>query len=545
MADLGRRAPLREGTGNPWQGHVIREALDGAANRWPDHQAVVDGDIGLTFAELAARRDALAASLAEHGITQGVHVALYLRRCWEHVVLLHALWRVGAVVITLNTAWEADELEYALTFTEAEFLFTSTTVAGKRVSHRLAALGLPEQGPVMQPRYPALRAVVVEDPGTTAHDWNLQGWLTADAGVPPEPADSQEAVVLFTSGSTARPKGVIVRQESLLGSAHFFMGRLGLTSDDRFLGLGQYFHAGGLVQLLGTTLYGTAYHIHDGFQPAEMARTAHEHAITATTGFDLVLSRLLYEFDRNAWPCPFRKVGCAPGAAVHDRFSDAGATVVLMYAMSEAANMVTLTEPHLESERGRMSNGYPLPGVTVRICDPGTGAEQPPGSPGEICFKGWNLFSGYFKAPEQTREAFDDDGFFHTGDYGWLDDAGRLYYRGRYSMMIKTGGENVSETEVEDFLVREVNGVVAAAVVGAPDERWGEAVVAYVELAPGMAFDPDALREACRGKLAGYKIPKRFLRVAPGQWPTTPMGKLRKQDLRAAVRLPEIGRAHV
>ncbi|MEU1275457.1 class I adenylate-forming enzyme family protein [Streptomyces sp. NPDC005799] len=538
MAELGSNLPLGDVAGNPWRARVISEALDEAVVQWPGRPAVVDGDTTLTFSELAVRRDALSAVLTERGIVPGTHVALYLRRCWEHVVLLHALWRVGAVVITLNTAWEADELDYALRFTDAEFVFLSAAVAGKPIAQRLTALGLPQDGPVTGSRYPALRAVVVEDRDATSHDWHLQEWLSADAGLPPKPADNQDAMVLFTSGSTARPKGVVVRQESLLGSAHFFMGRLGLTPDDRFLGLGQYFHAGGLVQLLGPLLHGSAHYLYDGFQPAEMARAAHEHAMTATTGFDLVLSRLLGEFEKNAWPCPFRKVGCAPGTTVHDRLEDLGATVVMMYAMSEAANMVTLTEPHLESERGRMSNGYPLPGVTVRICHPDTGAPQSAGAAGEICFKGWNLFSGYFKAPELTRQVIDGDGFFHTGDHGWLDDAGRLYYRGRYSMMIKTGGENVSETEVEDFLVREIEGVVAAAVVGAPDERWGEAVVAYVELAPGVAFAPDALREACRGRLAGYKIPKWFHEITPGQWPTTPMGKLRKQDLRAAARHP-------
>ncbi|MFJ8001304.1 class I adenylate-forming enzyme family protein [Streptomyces sp. NPDC096310] len=530
---------LENGAGNPWQGRFIGEAIDTAAARWPDRPAVVDGDTTMTFTELTARRDALSAVLAERGIVQGTHVALHMRRCWEHVVLLHALWRSGAVVITLNTAWEADELDYALRFTDTEFLFTSAAVAGKPVAHRLTSLGLPEHGAVAEPRYPALRAVILEDRGAADSDWHVQGWLDTDLGVPPEPAAVQDSVIVFTSGSTSRPKGVIVRQESLLGSAHYFMGRLGLTADDRFLGLGQYFHAGGLVQLLGPALYGAAHHLYDGFRPTEMARAAHEQAITATTGFDLVLSRLLDEFAEHDWPCAFRKVGAAPGTAVHDRLEDAGATVVMMYAMSEAANMVTLTEPALGSERGRMSNGYPLPGVTVRICGPVTRAPQPPDAAGEICFKGWNLFSGYFKAPDLTQEAIDAEGFFHTGDYGWLDDAGRLYYRGRYSMMIKTGGENVSETEVESFLIREVEGVASAAVVGVPDERWGEAVVAYVELAPGVKFDSDALREACRGRLAGYKIPKRFLQVAPGEWPTTPMGKLRKQDLRAAARQSE------
>ncbi|XVQ14969.1 class I adenylate-forming enzyme family protein [Spirillospora sp. CA-255316] len=531
--------------GNPWLGRVVHDAIEAALAARPDHAALIDGDTVLTFADLAARRDALASALSQHGVGEGTHVAVYMRRSWEHAVLLFALWRLGAVAVALNTAWEADELDYALNLTDAEYLVTSATVAGTRVSQRIAGLGLPERGPVSSSRFPSLRAVVADDPTAAEQDdWRLQSWLSSEPLDLPAPPPAQDSVVLFTSGSTDRPKAVVVRQESLLGSAHFFMGRLGLTDADRFLGLGQYFHAGGIVQLLGTTLYGTAHYIFDGFQPEEMAQAIHQHGITATAGFDLVLTRLLRELDGNGWPCPINKVGCAPGMAVHDRFEDVGATVVMVYAMSEAANMVSITTPAVESERGRMSNGYPLPGVTVRICDEVSGAVQPPGTPGEICFKGWNLFSRYYKAPEQTEQAIDEDGFFHTGDYGWVDEEGRLYYRGRYSMMIKTGGENVSETEVENFLVREVPGVVAAAVVGAPDERWGEAVVAFVELAPGTPFDPDALREACRGKIAGYKIPKRFYEVADNRWPTSPMGKLMKQDLRAAAGQPGRDRAN-
>jgi fatty-acyl-CoA synthase len=540
VTDSSTRSTYGGMNGNPWHGKVVHDAIEAAVAAWPGHSALVEGDTRVTFAELARRRDGLASALVQRGIGEGTHVALHLRRSWEHAVLLLALWRLGAVVVTLNTGWEADELDYALSFTDAEFLFTSTTVAGTAVSPRIAGLGLPGRGPVASPRFSSLRAVIADDPTAAEHDdWHLQSLLSTGPGDLPPVSRSQDSVILFTSGSTDRPKAVVVRQESLLGSAAFFMGRLGLTDSDRFLGLGQYFHAGGLVQLLGTTLYGAAHHIFDGLQLEEMARAVHQYGITATTGFDLVLTRVLDELDRNGWPCPIDKVGCAPGTAVHDRFEDAGATVVMMYAMSEAANMVSLTAPALESERGRMSNGYPLPGVTVRICDPASGAVQPPGTPGEICFTGWNLFSRYYKAPEQTMQAIDADGFFHTGDYGWVDEEGRLYYRGRYSMMIKTGGENVSETEVESFLMREVPGVVAAAVVGAPDERWGEAVIAFVQMAPGIPFDPDAVREACRGKIAGYKIPKRFYEVTNGNWPTSPMGKLMKQDLRVAAGQPD------
>ena len=137
---------------------------------------------------------------------------------------------------------------------------------------------------------------------------------------------------------------------------------------------------------------------------------------------------------------------------------------------------------------------------------------------------------GYYRMAERTRAAFDADGFVHTGDYGWIDAEGQVFYRGRYAMMIKTGGENVSEVEVERFLTSNLPGVVNAGVVGVPDDRWGEIVVAFVETPDG--FDATALREACRGRLAPYKIPKHFFPVEPGGWPMTPTGKLVKNALR-------------
>jgi acyl-CoA synthetase (AMP-forming)/AMP-acid ligase II len=209
-----------------------------------------------------------------------------------------------------------------------------------------------------------------------------------------------------------------------------------------------------------------------------------------------------------------------------------GIKVMLMYSMTEAGNQVSLTNPLQESESGRMSNGVPLPGVDVKICNHETSVVLPPNTAGEICFRGWNTFVEYDHMPEATAAVFDSDGFFHTGDYGWIDDDGRLYYRGRYSMMIKSGGENVSVTEVEDFLISKVPSIRSAAVVGIPDDKWGEAVVAFVERAEGGYVDDDQLRAACKGRLAGYKIPRKFIALGADEWPAGSTGKIDRLELR-------------
>ena len=178
-----------------------------------------------------------------------------------------------------------------------------------------------------------------------------------------------------------------------------------------------------------------------------------------------------------------------------------------------------------------MGNGRPLPGIDVRILDPETGRECKPDEPGEICFRGWCLFIEYLGMPDEMEKSFDADGFFHSGDYGWLDEDGILYYRGRYKMMIKTGGENVAQREVEIFLEDTLSYLRHAEVVGVPDETWGEAVCAFVEYTDGKERSREEMRALCKGKIANFKIPQYFITVPPGEWPMLGSGRMDKPGL--------------
>jgi fatty-acyl-CoA synthase len=175
------------------------------------------------------------------------------------------------------------------------------------------------------------------------------------------------------------------------------------------------------------------------------------------------------------------------------------------------------------------SNGRATSGE-LRITDPTTGAVLGPNEPGEICVKGPSLFSGYYKRPDETAKCMDLDGFFHSGDRGYLDEKGYLYYQGRFKEMIKSGGENVSINEVEEFLTSQVPGIRRVAVCATPHPKWGEAVTAVVVPDPGVT--EESIREACRGELAPYKIPKRIIFVAEDDWSVTPTGKINRQVMR-------------
>jgi len=508
--------------------------LDDVRDRYPDRTAVVDGETRMTFDDLQRLRLQAAAALLRAGIREGDHVAVLTRRSWETVVTLHALWYLGVVIIPLNTTWEADEIKRALVDAEVGAVVVSEFAQGKSIGDKFRTLGLPWGGDVHgSPDFPQLRHVFVDEPDpdrvTGAH--HLQSLFGRAANAAPPRSLRQELLGLFTSGSTAAPKCAILRQDGLLGTAEYLMRSMGVRAGDRFLSLGAHFHAGGLIQMLGAHLAGATHYLFDGLNVPLVADTALAERCNVVTGFDPVLNRLLDEFAARGAEPPIEKVTVAPGVATYQRLAGYGLRPVMNYALTEGGNFVALTDAH-DDEHWPASNGRPLPGISVKIVDKETGVDVPPGVEGEICFKGWNLFRGYFNVPSDGQQTLtDDDDYFHTKDLGTLGEDGRLYYGGRYAPMIKTGGENVSEAEVEAFLMDQLPVVQAAAVIGVPDDTWGEAVVAFVELVPGATFDGAALRDACRGKIAGYKIPKRFIEVSPGTWPVTQSGKLLKRRL--------------
>ena len=243
-----------------------------------------------------------------------------------------------------------------------------------------------------------------------------------------------------------------------------------MEAGDRFLSLGPYFHAGGIVQMLVANQSGAAQYVFRRVDIPTIATVAVRDACTAVTGFDPVLVKLFDAIGAAGGELPFRTVAASPGVEVYDSLRSQGIGVITMYAMSEGGNMITLAKP----DDATFAHGTPLPGLSVRICD-AAGRPVDVGQEGEICFKGWNLFRGYYNVEGATpgERATDAEHYFHTGDIGRLEEDGRLHYLGRLSSMIKTAGENVSATEVETFLRTEVPEVAAAAVVGAPSPESG------------------------------------------------------------------------
>jgi fatty-acyl-CoA synthase len=272
----------------------------------------------------------------------------------------------------------------------------------------------------------------------------------------------------------------------------------------------------------------------EAFDPGKVLELVEKYRVTYLSGFETHFYRLMSHPRFKATDLSsVTKIRLATGPYWHDRLKEIGLGSELIYhhyGFTEGTGVV-MPPDELDEEIRRNANGRPFPGVTLKIVEPETGRRLSPGDAGEICLKGWTLFRGYYKMPEQTRESMDEEGFFHTGDYGWLDDRGYLYYRGRYKQMVKTGGENVSQKEVEVFLEDHPD-VQAVQVIGLPDKEWGEAVTAVVQTRSGRTLSTDEIKDFCKGRLAGFKIPKWVITIEESKWPVTRVGKVDKIKLR-------------
>jgi len=516
-------------TSNPWNEITVAQMLDQVVADRPDALALVEGDRSVTFVELQAARNRMGAALLELGVRDGTHVAILMPKGYDYTALLHGLWMIGAVAIPLNTMWTPREVKQAVEDTDVEVLIIDTASDGISWQPIVTDLGLRADGAAETGAEHRVGRVV---------EWSSLDGLrchgsagAAESGTPSPPvqASRQESLFLFTSGSSSAPKAVVLRQDGLLGTAHYFARSLQMEAGDRFLSLGPYFHAGGIVQMLVANQSGATQYVFRRVDIPTIASVAVRDACTVVTGFDPVLVKLFDAIGAAGRELPFRTVAASPGVEVYDRLRSLGISVITMYAMSEGGNMITLAAP----DDAPFAHGTPLTGLSVRICD-AAGRQVDVGEEGEICFKGWNLFRGYYNVEGATPDdcVTDAEHYFHTGDIGRLEEDGRLCYLGRLSSMIKTAGENVSATEVEKFLMTEVPEVATAAVVGVPSSEWGEAVVAFVELVPGARpFDEARLKDSCRGRLARYKVPKRFIEIRPGQWPVADTGKLSRVTL--------------
>ena len=514
---------------------TLPDLLDEMAARYPAREAVVAGDARLTYPQYRARVHEVAKGLHRLGVRPGEKVALLLGNRLEWLLTDFAVAMLGATLVPVSTWSRARELDYVLRHADATTLITVDRFLGQDYLAMLAEIGAGTR------RLPVLRHLVCLSPerhrGLTAF-----GDLAAlGAAVPDREIDAlQQAVkptdipyILYTSGTTSTPKGVPLAHVGLIENMFNIGERQHLDERDRlWLGISLFWGFGCENALLAVMTHGGSIVLQERFDAGDALRLIERERCTVYYGTPNIALALTEHPDRRHCDLRSLRTGAAIGAArAMEMVMELGAAEICnVYGLTECYGNCTVTDAHDPVDVRLHTVGRPLPGTEIKIADPRTHRPLPPGEVGEIAIRGY-MMPGYYKDPEQNAAAFDAEGWFLSGDFGVIDAAGRLRFRGRIKEMVKTGGINVAPLEVEEILLGHP-GVEQAYVVGVPDVRREEAVAAVVVLRTPGAVSADDLREFCNKALAAFKVPQHFRFLAREELPVTASGRVQKHRLR-------------
>jgi fatty-acyl-CoA synthase len=510
----------------PLLGETIGANLDRTAARVPDAEALVScrQELRLTYAELASRTDALARGLLATGLDKGDRVGIWSPNRAEWVLLQYATAKAGLILVNVNPAYRTSELEYVLCHSGCRAL-------GAQASFKTSDYaGMIEE---VRPSCPALERVVLFD----TPEWDELAAGPGDGGTLPA-LDADEPInIQYTSGTTGFPKGATLSHHNILNNGFFIGERCRYSEADRVCIPVPFYHCFGMVLgNLSCTTHGACMVIPGpAFEPEPVLEAVQGERCTSLYGvptmFIAELEHPRFEdFDLSTLrtgimagsPCPVEVM-----RAVIDRMHMGEVTIC--YGMTETSPVSTQTTADDELERRVATVGRVHPHVEVRVADPETGHTLPRGEPGELLTRGYSVMLGYWEDPERTAEAIDAARWMHTGDLATMNDESYVKIVGRSKDMIIRGGENVYPREIEEFLYGHP-GVVDVQVIGVPDERYGEEIMAWVQPRAGAELDADALRDFCAGRIAHYKVPRHW-KLVEG-FPMTVTGKVQKYKMR-------------
>lgn len=525
---------------------TIPGVMDLASHKWSEKEAVVYGNQRITFSQLKRLADIAAKGLYSVGVRPGDHVGFVIGNYPEFVWLQYGVSFIGAKVVPINVSLKAYEIKFIL---EKADISTLIIMDRFREIDYLAILEemIPkynqyEPGNIRDSSLPKLRNIIIFNSSGSKYsnvytvDEIMELGKQSQKELTPYNWNSADhAYVMFTSGTTAFPKGAMLTHRSIVSGGYFYGEGLNLGSDDKYLCFSSFFHIGGLISgLFSSYIHGTALHLIPFFDADEAAQIIAREKITAAWGLGVMFLRIIDSARNLGLDISSLKKAVIPtGGNMFEKLVKKLRLDIATnsYAMTEAGIVSIMMPDDTNWVKRKNSHGKPLPGIEVRIVDNDTKAPLGFDKIGEICVRGWNILLGYYNMPEETAAAIDKEGFFHTEDIGMMDEEGYLYWRGRYKQVIKTGGENVSQIEVEMFLEDKTPWIKRAGVVGVPDKRWGEAVTAVVELKPGMAVTEKEIQNYMKGKIADFKIPKHIIFIEGHEWPLRPTKKLDKQKL--------------
>jgi fatty-acyl-CoA synthase len=516
----------------PLLGQTIGENLAETARRFPDAEALVvrHQDVRLTYAELDAEVDRVGRGLLALGLEKGDRVGIWSPNCAEWVLVQYATARAGVVLVNINPAYRTHELEYAVRQSACRVLIAATDF--KTSDYR----AMIEE---VHPALPELERVVFL--GTD--DW--AALLDGGAHVP-EPALAERGATLafddainiqYTSGTTGFPKGATLSHHNILNNGYFIAEGCRYTEADRVCIPVPFYHCFGMVLgNLACTTRGAAMVIPaPAFDPVATLEAVEAERCTSLYGVptmfiaELALPNFA-DYDLSSLrtgimagsPCPVEVMK----RCINEMHME---EVTICYGMTETSpvSTQTLTDDPIDKRVGTVGRVHPH--VEVKVVDPESMLVMPRGTPGELCTRGYSVMLGYWNDPEKTAEAIDAARWMHTGDLAVMDDEGYVNIVGRIKDLVIRGGENVYPREVEEFLYSHPD-IVDVQVIGVPDLKYGEEIMAWVKLREGVSLDAEGVRAFCQGKIAHYKIP-RYVHVTD-EFPMTVTGKVQKFKMR-------------
>jgi fatty-acyl-CoA synthase len=541
-------------------GETLGEHFDRVAARWPDCDALIvrHQDVRWTYRQLKARVDGFAAGLLALGLEPGDRVGIWSPNNSEWVITQFATAKAGLILVNINPAYRLAELEYALNKAGCKALITATAFKTsdylQMIRELAPEIATAQPGRLRAAKLPSLRAVIrigggsqpgifaFDEIAALAHDSHhdrlaaLAGTLQFD-----EPINIQ-----FTSGTTGFPKGATLTHHNILNNGFFIGETMRLTEQDRVCIPVPLYHCFGMVLgNLACVTHGSAMvYPCEGFDPLAVLETVEAERCTGLYGVPTMFIAELGHAEFPRFDLSSLRTGIMAGSPCPIEVMKRVNTemhmseVTICYGMTETSPVSFQTAADDPMEKRVGSVGRIHPHVEVKIVD-AEGRIVPPGTPGELCTRGYSVMQGYWGDAEKTAEAIDAGRWMHTGDLATLDDEGYCNIVGRIKDMVIRGGENIYPREIEEFLYRHPK-VQDVQVIGVPDVKYGEELCAWVRLKSGQSATPEEIREFCKGQIAHYKIP-RYVKFVDA-FPMTVTGKIQKYLMREEMK-KELGLA--
>jgi len=530
---------------------LLPAMLRKSAEKHPDSLAITINETGSTFAELLDASLLRAYMLQSLGVSKGDAIGLLIPNSQAFLQILLGAAVIGAVVVPINTRFKSAEIAHITRDASLKFIFTSDLIED-HVNFRnllreslLGLAGAADPSNLCLDGFPALKSAILI--GNTIDADFLSDKRLLEEAISTDQATESAALIpedplliLYTSGTTARPKGCIITGKALAASANGVVKHFGIGANDVWWCPLPMFHIGGILFM--TVCLRAAAHfvgmtrfvVESALDQIAMWRPTILYPLFPTIAIPLIKHARFKSTPTDS----VRLIVCVAPTAVQSEIQGClpGAVLISAFGMTETTGIVTLHRETDSLEARSSTVGSSLPGWAIKIVDSATREVLGSGKRGEIAVRGPGLFSGYLNDPALTARSFDEEGYFYTGDWGELSANGQLTFWGRLKDQFKVGGENVSALEVESYLIEHPH-IRMAQVVGIPDPHYGEVPVAFIELSNVGSMDAQDIFNFCRGKMASFKIPKHIRFVT--SWPMSAT-KIQKNRLRDQI-LKELG----